>query len=151
MPVELLTYEALAARLDISGEGARSLARRLRLPRSRSSDGKAVVTVDVGEIGQRRPAFLDRMTKLAGLQAEVARLDATVAMHRADFERERERADRLAEELVKLAAEATSVREVTIRLERDLTALRIAGREQPPSRLRRLATSIVDADRRACR
>ena len=40
MPVEMLTYAALGARLKISSEAARSLVKRLRLPRSLSHDGK---------------------------------------------------------------------------------------------------------------
>ncbi len=151
MPAELLTYGALAARLDISAEAARSLARRLRLPRSRSSDGKTLVSVDVEEVGRRRQCSADRTMMLAALQAEIARLAATVAMHRAEFEHERDRADRLAEELVRLAAETTSAKEAAVRLERDVTALRIAGREQPPGRVGRLTAAVVEADRRACR
>ena len=50
MPVETLTYAALGARLTISAAAARSLAKRLRLPRSLSSDGKALVSVDLAEI-----------------------------------------------------------------------------------------------------
>jgi len=41
MPFETLTYAALGARLKISPEAARSLAKRLRLPRSLSDEGKA--------------------------------------------------------------------------------------------------------------
>jgi hypothetical protein len=47
MSVETLTYVALGARLKISREAARSLAKRLRLPRSLSDDGKALVSVDL--------------------------------------------------------------------------------------------------------
>ena len=50
MPVETLTYAALGARLTISPTAARSLAKRLRLPRSLSDDGKALVSVDLAEI-----------------------------------------------------------------------------------------------------
>ena len=50
MSVEFLTYGALGARLNISAEAARSLAKRLRLPRSLSEDGKALVSVDFAEI-----------------------------------------------------------------------------------------------------
>ena len=49
MPVETLTYAALGARLTISPKAARSLAKRLRLPRSLSDDGKALVSVDLAE------------------------------------------------------------------------------------------------------
>jgi hypothetical protein len=50
MSVDTLTYAALGARLKISPEAARSLAGRLRLPRSLSDDGKALVSVDLAEI-----------------------------------------------------------------------------------------------------
>ena len=50
MSVETLTYAALGARLKISPAAARSLAKRLRLPRSLSDDGKALVSVDLAEI-----------------------------------------------------------------------------------------------------
>jgi hypothetical protein len=151
MPVEMLTYGALAARLDVSVGAARSLAKRLRLPRSLSSDGKAVLTVDVGKIRHRRRSPVARNMKMETLQAEIARLESTAAAHRAEFERERERADRLAAELVKLTAETISAKEATARLDDELASLRMGGQEQSPSRLRRLTASVVEADRRACR
>ena len=56
MPVEMLTYAVLGARLKISSEAARSLVKQLRLPRSLSHDGKALVSVDLAEIKHtRRP------------------------------------------------------------------------------------------------
>lgn len=148
MPVETLTYDALAGQLDISLDAARSLARRLRLPRSRSSDGKALVSADVDEIRQRRSPVAGRI-RIEALQAEVARLESTAAMHRADFERERDRAEHLAAALVNLAAETASAKEAAARLEGELATLRSRVREQPPGRLGRLAASVVSADRRA--
>ena len=63
MSVETLTYAALGARLKISPEAARSLARRLRLPRSLSDDGKALVSVDLAEIRHTpRPPRVARQT-----------------------------------------------------------------------------------------
>ena len=50
MSVETLTYAALGARLKVSPEAARSLAKRLQLPRSLSENGKALVSVDLAEI-----------------------------------------------------------------------------------------------------
>ena len=101
MPLETLTYAALGARLTISPKAARSLARRLRLTRSLSGDGKALVSVDLAEIrhaprppGHREAGNVVLATKIVALQAEIARLEATATGHRADFERERERADR---------------------------------------------------------
>ena len=120
MPVETLTYAALGARLTISPKAARSLAKRLRLPRSLSDDGKALVSVDVAEIRhtprsarhRRAGDITPPAAKIEALQAEIARLEARAAGHRADFERERERADRLTVELLcgpsaELAAQST--------------------------------------------
>jgi hypothetical protein len=50
MSIESLTYAELSDRLGTSPEAARSLARRLRLPRKPGNDGKARVTVDLAEI-----------------------------------------------------------------------------------------------------
>ena len=50
MSVEFLTYAALGDRLKISPAAARSLARRLRLPRTLSDDGKALVSIDLAEV-----------------------------------------------------------------------------------------------------
>jgi hypothetical protein len=150
MPVEMLTYGALATRLAISVGAARSLVWRLHLPRSLSSDGRTLVTVDADEIRQRRSPVACNM-KILTLQAEIARLASTAAMYRADFERERERADHLAAELVKLMTETMTAKATAARLEGELSALRVGAQEQPPGRLRRLTASVVEADRRACR
>ena len=163
MSVEILTYVALGARLNISPEAARSLATRLRLPRSLSDDGKALVSVDLAEIhhtpqpGRRRaanPAHL--ATKVAALRAEVARLEASAAGHRADFERERERAERLMVELLHATAETTAAREATARLEGEVVALRTGRADgsidrsgQAPRRVGHLAATLVEADRKA--
>jgi hypothetical protein len=50
MPVEMLTYAALSERLGCSAEAARALVKRLRLPRQRGNNGKALVAVDLAEI-----------------------------------------------------------------------------------------------------
>src|ERR1700751_6204247 len=113
MPFEPLTYAALGVRLTISPKAARSLAKRLRLPRSLSDDGKAAVSVHLAEIqhtprppGRREAGDVALAAKIVALQAEIARLEATAAGHRADFERERDRADRLTAELLQATAES---------------------------------------------
>jgi len=163
MPVETLTYADLGARLKISSGAARSFAKRLRLPRTLSHDGKALVNVDLAEIRHTprpmgaRPAGITLLkAKIETLQAEFAQLEARAAGHRADFERERERADRLMIELLQAAAETMAAKEATARLEGELAALRIGGRatssqEQAARRLGNLAATIVEADRKASR
>ena len=148
MSVASLSYAELGARLNISREAARALTKRRRLPRSRSDDGKTLVSVDVSELRYKpRPrigrqggrqadhiaasiteieiaeieALKTAALKTAALEieackAEIARLEAATAGYRADFERERERADRLAAELQQAAAETTAVNERAARL-----------------------------------
>jgi uncharacterized small protein (DUF1192 family) len=172
MSIETLTYAALGARLKISPAAARSFARRLRLPRSLSDDGKALVSVDLAEIRHtpRPPVGREAghvavlqvavlAAKIEALTAEIARLEARAADHRADFGRERERADRLTVELLQATAETMAARETTARLEDEVAALRTAGRAggsidshgQAARRLGHLAATIVEADRKACR
>jgi hypothetical protein len=166
MSLETLTYVALGARLKISPKAARSLAQRLRLPRSLSDDGKALVSVDLAEIRHtprspsgRQPGNIALLaTKIEALKAEIAGLQARTADHRADFERERERADRLAVELLQVTAETMATKELTARLESEVAALRMGGRTgrsidsqgQAQRRLGHLAATIVEADRKAC-
>jgi hypothetical protein len=167
MSVELLTYADLGARLKISREAARSLARRRLWPRSRSDQGKALVSVDVSELRYRPRPRIGReaghiaasMAKIEApeieaFKAEIVRLEAEASLCRADFERERERADRLAVELKQATAETVAANEWAARLEDEVAALRtgraggsIAG--QAGLRLGHLAAAIVGADRAA--
>ncbi len=164
MPVEILTYAELGARLAISAAAARSLAKRLRLSRSLSDDGKALVSVDVADIRHRpqprarREAgnFDPLAAKIVALQAEITRLEAAAAGHRADFERERERADRLMVELLQATAETTAARETAARLEGFLRTSGRTGRsiDSDGTAARRpglLAADLVAADRKARR
>ena len=170
MSVALLTYADLGARLNISREAARSLARRRRLPRSRSDDGKALVRVDFSELrytprprtGRRADPIDVSMARIEAVKteafkAEIARLEDVATAYRAVFERERERAERLAVELQQASAEATAANAWATRLEDEMAALRterraggsIAG--HAALRLGHLAASIVQADRAARR
>lgn len=141
MPVEMLTYADLASRLKVSPEAARALAKRHRLPRSRSNDGKTLVSVDLAELNHsplpgRSPgghqagaaalkAKVEALqAELAALQAELAKMEATAGGHRADFERERDRADKLMAELLRRTADAMSAKETAARLDGELTALK---------------------------
>ncbi|MBR0820113.1 hypothetical protein [Bradyrhizobium liaoningense] len=181
MCVALLTYADLSARLNISREAARSLARRRRWPRSRSDDGKALVSVDLAELRYtprprmgRRAAPIDASLaevetfntealkteafEIEALKAEIARLEDVAAAYRAVFERERERADRLAVELTQAAAETTAANAWAARLEDEVADLR-TGRQAGGAtagqaaarRLGHLAAAIVGADRAARR
>jgi hypothetical protein len=140
MSIESLTYEELAGRLGTSAEAARSLVRRLRLPRKPGNDGKARVTIDLTEIQYtplrtRQPsdhrADIDGLTarveelqgEVAALEVEKQCLEATAAGHRADFEHERERCDALMSETLKLTGMAMTAREKAARLEGELSGM----------------------------
>jgi hypothetical protein len=116
MGVESLTYIDLADRLGTTPEAARSLVRRLRLPRYAGNDGKVRVNVDLTDIQYKRlPA-------------------RSPAGHRADFERERDRSDTIMSEALRLTKVAMAARESAARLEGQL-----ASRQQPRSWWKRLA------------
>jgi hypothetical protein len=161
MPLETLTYAALGARLTISAKAARSLVRRLRLPRSLSDDGKALVSVDLAELrhtprppGHREAGNVGLAAKIVALQAEIARLETTAAGHRADFERER--ADRLMVELLQATAETMAAKEAMARLEGLMrsdgrTGGSIDGHGVAARRPAHLAADLVAADRKALR
>ena len=141
MTTESLTYADLAGRLGTTQEAARSLVRRLRLPRMKGNDGKARVTIDLNDF-QYKPmpvrtrdghradtsALDDRImavqAELARIEVEKRCLEATAAGHRADFERERDRADNALAEASKMAALAMTAREAAARLEGELVARR---------------------------
>jgi hypothetical protein len=161
MAIDTLTYAELGARLTISPMAARSLAKRLRLPRSLSDNGKALVSVDLAEIrhtprtpGRREAGNVALTAKVVAMQAEIGRLEAVAACHRADFERERERADRLMLELLQASAETTAAREATARLEGFLrtggrTGGSVEGLGLTGRRPGNLAADLVAADRKA--
>jgi len=164
MCVESLTYGALGARLNISPAAARALARRLQLPRSRSADGKALVSVDLTQIRhtphppvRRQPGEVAELTaQIAALRSDNAQLEAVSAGHRADFERERERADRLMAEVRQATAEVTAAREMAARLDGEIAVLRTRARtdssiDKTERRLGQLAATLVESDRKAAR
>jgi hypothetical protein len=133
MSTESLTYADLADRLGTTQEAARSFVRRLRLPRMKGNDGKARVNVDLNDFQYKpmptRKRDGHRADTVEALQAELARievekrcLEATAAGHRADFERERDRADNALAEASKMAALAMTARETAARLEGELIA-----------------------------
>jgi hypothetical protein len=136
-----LTYSELGDRLGSSPEAARSLARRLRLLRKPGNDGKVRVIVDLAEIHYkpvpaRSPdgpqadnsalnAQIEQLqAELARLEVEKNCLEARVAGHRSDFERERDRCDKLLAETLVLTKVAMSARENAARLEGEVSARR---------------------------
>jgi hypothetical protein len=132
----MLSYSQLGDRLNCSPEAARSLVKRLRLPRQKANDGKMLVSVDLSEINHKpmparspaddHPITATLQARIEALQAELIKLEATASGHRADFERERERADALMAELLKMTADAMAAKEAAARL-RDGSGMRGSG------------------------
>lgn len=113
MPIEAQTYIALGARPKISPEAARSVAKRLKLPRSLSDNGKAPLSVDLAEVrhnpcprgGRRAGDIVPFVENIEASQTEFVQLEARAAGYGADFERERERAERLMAKVLQATAE----------------------------------------------
>jgi hypothetical protein len=134
MPVEMLTYADLGERLKISPEAARALVKRHRWPRSRSNDGKTLVQVDLSEFSHspiprqpQAPAGHQVVTALKqqieSLQTDLAEMKVIASGHRADFERECERTNKLLAELLKVSTESAGAREKAALLEGRLSML----------------------------
>lgn len=134
MPVEMLTYAELGERLKISPEAARALVKRHRWPRSRANDSKTLVHVDLTEFSHtpitRQPqaqAGHQEVTalkqRIETLQTELADMKVIASGHRADFERECERTNKLLAELLKVSTESMSARERAALLEGKLSML----------------------------
>jgi chromosome segregation ATPase len=62
--------------------------------------------------------------RIETLEAELAKLEAAAAVHRADFERERERCERLMAEVLKATAELMAAREAAAQIASELAAFR---------------------------
>jgi hypothetical protein len=163
MTIESVTYADLAGRLGTSREAARSLVRRLRLPRQTANDGTVRVNVDLAEIQYKpvpkhsprghRADFDALKSQIEQLQAEVTKLEtekgaieALAAGHRADFERERERGDKLTANTMSLAAAAMSARLKATRLESELAARQSRFWMRPRTRRRAAASEQFRAN-----
>jgi hypothetical protein len=132
MSAETLNAAAITDRLGFSSGGFWAFARRLFLPGQRRNNGNAHVAVDIAE----RPAIAacsqegdqsvvaTLTARITTLEAEFARVEAAAAVHRADFEHERERCERLMAEVLKSTAELMAAREATARLAGELAAFR---------------------------
>jgi hypothetical protein len=122
MPVKTRTYTTLAERL------------KCRL--------KAVRSLVTGEVTTLK-------VRIESLQAGVAKLEATAASHRADYERERDRADRLLTELLKATANTTGA--MAAKLEGEIAAVRLAAEADAGSDVMVARASLDRSDDRSRR
>ena len=92
-------------------------------PRGHRNNGNAIVAVDLAERPDDHQAVAATLkARIEMLEADIAKLEATAAVHRADFERERERCERLMAEVLKTTAELMAAREATARIAGELAA-----------------------------
>lgn len=141
MPTEQLTYDQFADRLGTSKEAARAIVKRNRLPRSRSNDGKTLVAVDLADI-QHKPlptrtpaghhAVAALKARIVALEVELSGERQRSAGHRADYERERERADRMVTVNDRLVGELANLRTLLEQGGRMVT-LRTSAASAPPT------------------
>jgi hypothetical protein len=130
MSDETFTYAAIADRRGFSS-AFRAFVDRLWLPRQRGNTGKAIVAVDLAErpivtscSPENDQSVVSTLTaRIETLESEFARVEAAAAVHRADFERERERCELLMAEVLKATAELMAAREATARIAGELAAL----------------------------
>jgi hypothetical protein len=128
MPIETLTSAPIADRLGFSSGAFRAFVNRLFRTMESRNKGNTLVAVDLTEhatVAARSPvddpSVVATLTaRITTLEAEFARVEAAAAVHRADFERERER---LMAEVLKATAALTAAREATARIAGELAAL----------------------------
>jgi hypothetical protein len=101
---------------------------RLRLPRQRKNNADALAAVGIAERPTVTAPSADQSVvatltaRIETLEAEFAKVEAAAAVHRADFERERERCERLMAEVLRATAELMVAREATARIAGELAA-----------------------------
>jgi hypothetical protein len=129
MPAETLANAGITDRFGFSS-AFYALVNRFRSPRQRKNDGTAVMPLGLVE-----PPTVDRSpegdqsvvatltARIEALESDFARVEAAAATHRADFERERERCERLMAEVLKATAELMAAREAAARIAGELAAL----------------------------
>jgi hypothetical protein len=100
-----------------------------RMPRQRKNDGNRPLTVELAEppsvtsVAESDQSVVATLTaRLETLESDFARVEAAAAMHRADFERERERCERLMAEVLRATADQMAAREAAARIAGELAA-----------------------------
>jgi hypothetical protein len=130
MPPDMLTYGRITDRLSFSS-AFEALVNRFRLPRQRRNHGNGLTSVELAEgptvtadsPGVDQSVVATLTARIETLEADFAEVEAAAAMHRADFERERERCERLMAEVLKGTAELMTAREAAARIAGELAAL----------------------------
>jgi hypothetical protein len=131
MSAEMLTYAGVTDRRGFSS-AIQALANWFRLPRRSRNDSNELRSVDLAErptVAAVSPegdqSVVATLTaRIETLEADFAKVEAAAAMHRADFERERERCERLMAEVLKATAELMATREAAAKISGELAAFK---------------------------
>ena len=130
MPAGMLTYAGISDYLGLSSP-FQAFVNWFRKPSQRNSAGDAPMTIELAELQTVTSAPESDQSVVATLTArietlefEFARVEAAAATHRADFERERERCERLMAEVLKATADQMAAREEAARIAGELAALK---------------------------
>jgi excisionase family DNA binding protein len=110
------TYAEAAERLGVSKQAIRQKVIRGRWPRTRGNDGQARIQIPEQPYALRTPSVrgpdvATLQAQIEALRAELARAEECSRGHRADYERERVRADQLVATLDSISAELAGVRQ----------------------------------------
>jgi hypothetical protein len=130
MTAEMLTYVGIADRRGFSS-AFKAFVSWFRLPGQRRNDGNRLTTDEVvgsATVGARstdgdQSVVATLTARIETLEADFAKVEAAAAMHRADFERERERCERLMAEVLKATADLMDAREAVAMIAGELAAL----------------------------
>jgi hypothetical protein len=119
MSAETLTYAAISDRLGFSS-AFRTFVNRL--PWQSRNNGIALAASTARSPVDDQSVVATLTARIGMLEAELARVEAAAAVHRADFGRERERCERLIAEVLKATAELMAAREAAARIAGELEA-----------------------------
>jgi chromosome segregation ATPase len=129
MSAEMLTHAGITDRLGFSS-ALQGFVNRLRMPRQRRNDRNGLMTVGqaerptvAGSAASDQLAVATLTARIETLEADFAKVEAAAALHRADFERERERCERLMAEVLKATVELMGAREAAAKIAGELAAL----------------------------
>jgi hypothetical protein len=129
MPAGMLSYAGITDYLGLSSP-FQAFVNWFRMPRQRRSDGIAPVSVEFTESPTitsspaSDPSVVATLpARIENLESDFARVEAAAATHRADFERERERCERLMAEVLKATADLMAAREAAAMLAGEIAAL----------------------------
>jgi hypothetical protein len=86
--------------------------------------------------------------RIEELESELAKLEAAAAGHRADFERERDRADKLLTEVLRATLDLMAAKEGAARTEGELAVVRVQAEGERAAAMRAEAELATIRDRR---